>query len=242
MGFPVFHGGIAPLDSKGRGRVMALDVPVRCAGVKVAPGDLIFGDADGVVVIPRADRGEGADARLRQDQGREAHARRSARRREAGRRVREVRHSVGQARDGAGRAMSSIIGKVLQDQRDLLLFRPFKPALKDHWAAYLAWGLFVTWLAGIGPLLGPSERQLVAIRGARFGRLCVRALRFPLAHRCAAAPAQLELHRRADFRHADLAAGAALRDPGREVHVAGEPRRPRTSSSSRSSHRGGLRC
>jgi 4-hydroxy-4-methyl-2-oxoglutarate aldolase len=54
MNFPVFHGGIAPLDSKGRGRVMALDVPVRCAGVKVAPGDLIFGDADGVVVIPRA--------------------------------------------------------------------------------------------------------------------------------------------------------------------------------------------
>jgi 4-hydroxy-4-methyl-2-oxoglutarate aldolase len=54
MGFPVFHSGIAPLDSKGRGRVMALDVPVRCAGVKVAPGDLIFGDADGVVVIPRA--------------------------------------------------------------------------------------------------------------------------------------------------------------------------------------------
>jgi 4-hydroxy-4-methyl-2-oxoglutarate aldolase len=54
MSFPVFHGGIAPLDSKGRGRVMALDVPVRCAGVKVAPGDLIFGDADGVVVIPRA--------------------------------------------------------------------------------------------------------------------------------------------------------------------------------------------
>jgi 4-hydroxy-4-methyl-2-oxoglutarate aldolase len=54
MGFPVFHAGIAPLDSKGRGRVMALDVPVRCAGVKVASGDLIFGDADGVVVVPRA--------------------------------------------------------------------------------------------------------------------------------------------------------------------------------------------
>jgi len=32
----------------------------------------------------------------------------------------------------------------------LLLFRPFKPALKDHWAGYLAWGLFVTWLAGMG--------------------------------------------------------------------------------------------
>ncbi len=53
MSFPVFHGGIAPLDSKGRGRIMALDVPVECAGVKVAPGDLIVGDADGVVVIPQ---------------------------------------------------------------------------------------------------------------------------------------------------------------------------------------------
>jgi regulator of RNase E activity RraA len=54
MGFPVFHGGIGPLDSKGRGKIMALDVPVECAGVKVCPGDLIFGDADGVVVVPRA--------------------------------------------------------------------------------------------------------------------------------------------------------------------------------------------
>jgi regulator of RNase E activity RraA len=54
MGFPVFHGGIGPLDTKGRGRVMALDVPVRCAGVPVESGDLVFGDADGVVVVPRA--------------------------------------------------------------------------------------------------------------------------------------------------------------------------------------------
>lgn len=54
MGFPVFHGGIGPLDSKGRGKIMALDVPVECAGVRVCPGDLIFGDADGVVVVPAA--------------------------------------------------------------------------------------------------------------------------------------------------------------------------------------------
>jgi len=53
MGFPVFHGGIGPLDTKGRGRVMALDVPIRCGGVRVETGDLVFGDADGVVVVPR---------------------------------------------------------------------------------------------------------------------------------------------------------------------------------------------
>ena len=52
--FPVFHGGIAPLDSRGRGKVMAIDVPIRCAGVRVAPGDLVFGDADGVIAVPAA--------------------------------------------------------------------------------------------------------------------------------------------------------------------------------------------
>lgn len=53
MGFPVFHTGIRPLDSKGRGRVMAYDVPIRCGEVLVQPGDLVFADFDGVVVIPR---------------------------------------------------------------------------------------------------------------------------------------------------------------------------------------------
>ena len=52
--FPVFHGGIAPLDSKGRGMVAEIDVPIRCAGVAIAPGDLIVGDADGVIVVPQA--------------------------------------------------------------------------------------------------------------------------------------------------------------------------------------------
>ena len=52
-GFPVFHVGIRPVDSKGRGRVMAFDVPVKCGEVLVHPGDLVFADFDGVVVVPR---------------------------------------------------------------------------------------------------------------------------------------------------------------------------------------------
>ena len=51
--FPVFFKGIRPLDSKGRGIVMAYDVPVRCGDVLVNPGDLVFADFDGVVVIPQ---------------------------------------------------------------------------------------------------------------------------------------------------------------------------------------------
>ena len=54
MGFPVFHGGIGPLDSKGRGVVAEIDVPIECAGVPVESGDLVVGDADGVVIVPAA--------------------------------------------------------------------------------------------------------------------------------------------------------------------------------------------
>jgi regulator of RNase E activity RraA len=52
MRFPAFAGGIGPLDSKGRGMVMKIDVPVECGGASVASGDWIFGDIDGVCVIP----------------------------------------------------------------------------------------------------------------------------------------------------------------------------------------------
>ena len=52
--FPVFSGGIGPLDSKGRCRMIEMDRPVECAGVRVSTGDTVFGDVDGVVVIPQA--------------------------------------------------------------------------------------------------------------------------------------------------------------------------------------------
>jgi regulator of RNase E activity RraA len=54
MDFPVYAAGIRPLDSQGRGRVIAYDVPVRCGEVLVHPGELVFADFDGIVVIPEA--------------------------------------------------------------------------------------------------------------------------------------------------------------------------------------------
>ncbi len=53
MGFPVYYAGIRPLDSKGRGLVMAHDVPIRCGEVLVRPGELIVADYDGIVAVPR---------------------------------------------------------------------------------------------------------------------------------------------------------------------------------------------
>jgi regulator of RNase E activity RraA len=53
MGFPVYYSGIKAVDSKGRAIVKAYDVPVRCGGVLVNPGELVFADFDGIVVIPK---------------------------------------------------------------------------------------------------------------------------------------------------------------------------------------------
>ena len=53
MRFPIFTTGISPVDSNGRGEVVAYNVPIECGGVTVNPGDIVFGDADGVVLIPQ---------------------------------------------------------------------------------------------------------------------------------------------------------------------------------------------
>ncbi len=53
MDFTVFARGMNPLDSKGRTDVIAYDVPILCGGVQVKTGDIIFGDYDGIAVIPQ---------------------------------------------------------------------------------------------------------------------------------------------------------------------------------------------
>jgi 4-hydroxy-4-methyl-2-oxoglutarate aldolase len=53
MGFPVYYTGIRPLDSKGRAIVVSYDVPVKCGEVLVHPGDIVYADFDGIVVVPR---------------------------------------------------------------------------------------------------------------------------------------------------------------------------------------------
>lgn len=53
MNFPVFATGLRPIDSAGRGLVVAHGTPILCGGVIVNPGDIIFGDVDGIVAIPR---------------------------------------------------------------------------------------------------------------------------------------------------------------------------------------------
>jgi len=52
LGFPVFSRGPRPVDISGRGTVVSIGRPVELAGVVVYPGDVVFAEVDGVVVIP----------------------------------------------------------------------------------------------------------------------------------------------------------------------------------------------
>jgi Demethylmenaquinone methyltransferase len=54
IGLPVFGQGFHPVGPR-KAEPGRINVPITCAGVPVHPGDLVVGDADGVVVIPRAE-------------------------------------------------------------------------------------------------------------------------------------------------------------------------------------------
>jgi 4-hydroxy-4-methyl-2-oxoglutarate aldolase len=53
LGFPVFSRGPRPVDISGRGTVISIGRPVEVSGVIVHPGDLVFAEVDGVVIIPQ---------------------------------------------------------------------------------------------------------------------------------------------------------------------------------------------
>jgi regulator of RNase E activity RraA len=50
--FPVFSRGVAPSSTVNHYRFAGKNIPVKCAGVEVRPGDIVTADMDGVVVVP----------------------------------------------------------------------------------------------------------------------------------------------------------------------------------------------
>lgn len=51
--FQIFHTGFWPVSSVGRWRPVHIGQPIVFHGVEVRPGDLLLGDINGVVVVPR---------------------------------------------------------------------------------------------------------------------------------------------------------------------------------------------
>ncbi len=69
-GFPVYARDVSPATTVGRYRTVASQVPVCVGGVMVHPGDIIVGDVDGVVVVPK-DSAEAVLAMAREIDARE---------------------------------------------------------------------------------------------------------------------------------------------------------------------------
>lgn len=53
LNFPAFSYGSYAQDQGPRGKVIDFRVPLEIGGVKIMPGDVVFGDIDGVCIIPR---------------------------------------------------------------------------------------------------------------------------------------------------------------------------------------------
>jgi regulator of RNase E activity RraA len=53
LDFPCFSYGPYAQDQGPRGKVIDFRCPLEIAGVHIQPGDLVFGDVDGVLVVPR---------------------------------------------------------------------------------------------------------------------------------------------------------------------------------------------
>ncbi len=64
LGFPTFSRGLYAQDQGPRGKVIDFRVRIEIEGVRIAPGDLIFGDREGVLVIPSEVAAEAIEAAL----------------------------------------------------------------------------------------------------------------------------------------------------------------------------------
>jgi len=53
LNFPCFSAGTYAQDQGPRGKVIDYGVPIEFGGIKVNPGDIVYGDRDGVLIIPK---------------------------------------------------------------------------------------------------------------------------------------------------------------------------------------------
>ena len=64
LAFPTFSRGLYAQDQGPRGKVVDFRTPIEIEGVRIAPGDLVFGDREGVLVVPSDIAAEAAAAAL----------------------------------------------------------------------------------------------------------------------------------------------------------------------------------
>jgi regulator of RNase E activity RraA len=52
IGYPIWSAGVSPITGKWRIETMAINEPVRIAGIQVRPGDVVIADECGVCFVP----------------------------------------------------------------------------------------------------------------------------------------------------------------------------------------------
>lgn len=72
LGLPVASRGCYAQDQGPRGKVLDYNVPLRIGQVRIEPGDIIFGDCDGILCVPRAREVEVVTAALEKVRGESA--------------------------------------------------------------------------------------------------------------------------------------------------------------------------
>lgn len=53
LGFPTFSAGTYAQDQGPRGKVIDYNIPIEFGGIKINPGDVVYGDRDGVLIVPQ---------------------------------------------------------------------------------------------------------------------------------------------------------------------------------------------
>lgn len=53
LNFPTFSVGTYAQDQGPRGKVIDYNVPIEINGIRINPGDIVYGDLDGVLIIPK---------------------------------------------------------------------------------------------------------------------------------------------------------------------------------------------
>ena len=53
LGFPTFSTGTYAQDQGPRGKVIDYNIPIAINGIQIRPADIIFGDRDGVIIVPK---------------------------------------------------------------------------------------------------------------------------------------------------------------------------------------------
>ncbi|KZS39207.1 dimethylmenaquinone methyltransferase [Aquimarina aggregata] len=69
LNFPTFSAGTYAQDQGPRGKVIDYNIPIEINGIKINPGDIIYGDRDGVLIVPKEIEKEAFEGAIEKSRG-----------------------------------------------------------------------------------------------------------------------------------------------------------------------------